>query len=123
MLASLGGDPVRTSPVPVWPIHGEQERSLLLRVLDSGIWSYDGPMEAEFSAKFAEFCHASYAFCVPNGTQSLELALRALEVGPGDEVILPALTWTAPAWAVVQAGGVTVFLDIREEEWWRCSQP
>ena len=121
MLALLGGDPVRTSPVPVWPIHGEQERSLLLRVLDSGIWSYDGPMEAEFSAKFAEFCHASYAFCVPNGTQSLELALRALEVGPGDEVILPALTWTAPAWAVVQAGAIPVFIDIREEDW--CLDP
>lgn len=120
-LAIKGGSPVRTEPFTRWPYHDDRERELLLEVLESGVWSFGGPKEAEFSERFAEFCGASRALCVANGSVSLEIALRALGVGPGDEVIVPALTWTATAWAVVQVGAAPVFADIREEDW--CIDP
>ena len=121
VLAISGGAPVRSEPFTAWPVHDERERELLLKVLESGVWSFGGPVEAEFSERFAEFSGAKYALCVANGSVSLEIALRALGVGPGDEVIVPALTWTATAWAAVQVGATPVFADISEEDW--CIDP
>jgi L-glutamine:2-deoxy-scyllo-inosose/3-amino-2,3-dideoxy-scyllo-inosose aminotransferase len=120
-LALLGGSPLRRDPFPSWPVHGPRERELLLAVLESGNWSYDGPMETEFIGRFARLCGTAYGFGLPNGTLSLEIALRALGVGPGDEVILSALSFGSPAWAVVQVGAVPVFADIRESDW--CLDP
>jgi L-glutamine:2-deoxy-scyllo-inosose/3-amino-2,3-dideoxy-scyllo-inosose aminotransferase len=120
-LALKGGAPVRTKPFTAWPIHGTAEQEHLLEVLNSGVWSFNGPKELEFARRFASFCGAKEAFCVSNGTVSLEIALRSLRVGPGDEVIVPALTWLATAWAVVQVGAIPIFADVREEDW--CLDP
>jgi L-glutamine:2-deoxy-scyllo-inosose/3-amino-2,3-dideoxy-scyllo-inosose aminotransferase len=120
-LALKGGTPIRNKPFTSWPIIGDEERKLLLEVFDSGVWSFGGPREAEFAKKFAEFTGAKEALCVANGSVSLEIALRALGVGPGDEVIVPALTWHATAWAVVQVGATPVFADISEKDW--CIDP
>ncbi len=120
-LAVKGGTPVRTKPFISWPIIGDEERKLLLEVFDSGVWAFSGPREAEFAQKFAAFCGAKEALCVANGSISLELALRALGVGPGDEVIVPGLTWLATAWAAVQVGAAPIFADIREVDW--CLDP
>ena len=120
-LAIKGGSPVRTEPFTDWPAHDGRERELLLEVLESGVWSFGGPREHEFAERFAQFCSASRVLCVANGSVTLEIALRALGVGPGDEVIVPALTWTATAWAAVQVGAVPVFADIREADW--CIDP
>lgn len=120
-LAAKGGAPIRTKPFISWPIVGDEERKLLLAVYDSGVWAFGGPREAEFAKKFAEFCGAKEALCVTNGSISLELALRALGIGPGDEVIVPGLTWLATAWAAVQVGATPVFADIREVDW--CIDP
>ena len=120
-LAAKGGTPIRTKPFISWPIVGDEERKLLLEVYDSGVWAFGGPREAEFSKKFAEFAGAKEALCVANGSISLEIALRALGVGPGDEVIVPGLTWLATAWAAVQVGATPVFADIREVDW--CIDP
>src|SRR5574340_1182635 len=92
-LALKGGSPVRTKPFTRWPIFEAQERELILDVLQSGVWSFNGPKEAEFSKRFAAFCGAAEALCVANGSVTLEIALRALNIGPGDEVIVPAVTW------------------------------
>jgi L-glutamine:2-deoxy-scyllo-inosose/3-amino-2,3-dideoxy-scyllo-inosose aminotransferase len=120
-LAVKGGTPLRTKPYPRWPIFDETESSGLLEVLGSGKWSFGGPKEDEFSQKFAAYCGAQHALCVANGSVSLEIALRALGIGPGDEVIVPALTWVATAWAVVQVGATPVFADVRAEDW--CIDP
>jgi L-glutamine:2-deoxy-scyllo-inosose/3-amino-2,3-dideoxy-scyllo-inosose aminotransferase len=120
-LALKGGTPIRTKPFTSWPIIGDEERKLLLEVFDSGVWSFGGPKEAEFAKKFAAFTGAKEALCVANGSISLEIALRAVGVGPGDEVIVPALTWHATAWAVVQVGATPVFADISEKDW--CIDP
>ncbi|MDB6122128.1 MAG: btrR [Pedosphaera sp.] len=120
-LALKGGTPIRTKPFTSWPIIGDEERKLLLEVFDSGVWSFGGPKEAEFAKNFAAFTGAKEALCVANGSVSLEIALRALGVGPGDEVIVPALTWHATAWAIVQVGATPVFADISDKDW--CIDP
>ena len=76
-----------------------------------------GPFVAEFEEKFAEFCGASYAVGVNNGTNAIHLALRALNVGTGDEVIIPANTFIATAWAVSYVGAKPVFVDCLPNTW------
>lgn len=120
-LALKGGSPVRTRPFSPWPKPEEDERKLLLEAYDSGHWGFNGPKEQDFAHRFAEFNGAKFGLCVANGTVSLEIALRALRIGPGDEVIVPALTWLATAWAVVQVGAKPVFADVRPEDW--CLDP
>lgn len=116
-LALLGGQAVITKPFQDWPISDQREISRLNKVVERGIWSANGPEEKKFDRDFAEFCGAKTAQCVSNGSVALELALRALGVGPGDEVVVPALTWTATAWAVVQIGARPVFADVNPEDW------
>ncbi len=70
-----------------------------------------GPAVMEFEEAYARFCQVSHCVGVANGTDALELALRALGVGLGDEVILPANTFIASAMAVVRAGAVPVLVD------------
>lgn len=116
-LAINGGTPVRTKDYPAWPIADETESASLQRVLSSGNWSSKGPEESRFERRFAQYCGVESVACVSNGTVALELALRALNVGPGDEVLVPAMTWTATAWAVVQVGARPVFVDIDPVDW------
>lgn len=71
-----------------------------------------GPVVEAFEREFAAFCGAAHAVGVANGTDALVLALRACGVGPGDEVIAPALTFTATAEAIVLAGARPVFVDV-----------
>lgn len=120
-LAIKGGTPVRQTPFHGWPVHGEEERRAVLEVLESGRWSFNGPKEEAFSRAFASFCGAKEAFCIANGSVTLDIALHALGVGPGDEVIIPALTWMATALAVINVGAKPVFADVRAEDW--CLDP
>ncbi|HEU5330812.1 MAG TPA: DegT/DnrJ/EryC1/StrS family aminotransferase [Thermomicrobiales bacterium] len=115
-LAVDGGTPVRTKPFPKWPVAGEREEQLLLEVLHSGDWGeITGNKVATFADKFAAFQGAQYGTCVPNGTMALEMALRALGVGPGDEVITTPYTFIATASAALGLGAKPVFVDIRPD--------
>jgi dTDP-4-amino-4,6-dideoxygalactose transaminase len=67
--------------------------------------------------EFAAYCGAKYAVGVDSGLSALELSLRALGIGPGDEVIVPAHTFTATAAAVTLAGAIPVFVDVDPETW------
>jgi dTDP-4-amino-4,6-dideoxygalactose transaminase len=111
-LAINGGTPVRTTPFLRWPLTDERDQERLLTVLKSGQWSSDGPMEREFEQRFARRHDADVGTSVSNGTISLLLCLRALDIKPGDEVIVPALTWIATATSVLEANGVPVFADV-----------
>src|SRR5947208_12347651 len=71
-----------------------------------------GPATTEFEAKFADYCEAGHCVSLNSGTSALHLALRCLDVGPGDEVITPAMTFIATAWAISYAGAKPVFVDI-----------
>lgn len=120
-LAINGGVPVRQQSFPQWPVYGNKEKQLLDEVLKSRIWGFPGienfvgPKVKELEEKFANFNGSSYAICCTNGTVSLEIALKTMEIGPGDEVIVPALTWVATAQAVLLVNAVPVFVDINPE--------
>ncbi|MFI5716194.1 DegT/DnrJ/EryC1/StrS family aminotransferase [Nocardia sp. NPDC051750] len=119
-LALNGGTPVRATPYR-WPRYDDSERRAVLEVVDSGHWSFDGPREAELAQALSAYLGIECAIPVASGTAALDIALAALDLRPGDEVILPALTWTAPARAVVVNGGVPVFADIDPRTW--CLDP
>jgi len=119
-LAINGGKPLRDAkakPWPKWPLWDEKEEKGLLEVLKSGVWSYNGPKESEFNKAFAKFIGTEYALSVANGTVSLQLALEACDIGWGDEVIVPGLTWQATAAAALDVNAVPVLVDVNEENW------
>lgn len=76
-----------------------------------------GPFVEEFEKSFAAFCHTAYAMGVSNGTTALHLAMLALGIGQGDEVIIPANTFIATAWGVSHAGATPVFVDCNADTW------
>ncbi len=112
-LALVGGDPIRVRAYPRWPQAGARERELLDVVLDSGDWdSRHGQFVRRFETEFAAYQGARYAVCVSSGEAALRVALEALDIERGSEVILPAYTFVASATAILQAGLVPVFADI-----------
>ncbi|MGH9363421.1 MAG: DegT/DnrJ/EryC1/StrS family aminotransferase, partial [Thermoanaerobaculia bacterium] len=90
---------------------GEEEAAAAARVVLEGRIS-QGPAVAEFEARAAARCGAGFAVSVSSGTAALHLAFLALELAPGDEVVVPALTFVATANAVLLAGGTPVAADI-----------
>jgi dTDP-4-amino-4,6-dideoxygalactose transaminase len=71
-----------------------------------------GPATSEFEAKFADYCGVEHCVSLNSGTSALHLALRCLDVGPGDEVITVSMTFIATAWAISYVGATPVFVDI-----------
>jgi dTDP-4-amino-4,6-dideoxygalactose transaminase len=110
-LAILGGEPVRKKPFSKWPKFSEKEIDALKRVVKSGIWVW-GEMKKEFESKFATYQNAKYGVSVTSGTTALEVALRAVGINSGDEVIMPAYTFMATAAAAIQVNALPVFVDI-----------
>src|SRR5262249_10477215 len=74
-----------------------------------------GPRVVEFEQAFARHCHAAEGVAVNSGTAALHCAMRALGIGPGDEVIVPAITFAASANAAVYEGGTPVFADVETD--------
>src|SRR6476660_3061563 len=93
------------------PSLGEEEWQALREPIESG-WLTQGPKVAAFEQAFAQRHEVKHAIAVTSATTGLHLALAALEVGPGDEVIVPAFTWVATANAVLYCGGTPVFADV-----------
>lgn len=98
--------------IPSWPQAGEHESELLRMVLESQHWGGFHPFIAEFEQSFARYHHSSYGVSAFNGTVALELALTVLGIGPGDEVIVPAISFISSATAVSRVGATPVFVDI-----------
>jgi len=98
---------------PTWPQFSEDEIAAASEVLRSGKVNYwTGEQVKLFETEFANYLGAEYAVAVANGTLALELALHALEIQPGDEVIVPSCTFIATASAVVARGATPVVADI-----------
>lgn len=112
-LALVGGTPVRTKPFPAWPQFDEREVEAVASVVRSGQWGrLAGTEVAQLEKEFAAAHDAKYALGVTNGTTALEVALLALGIGPGDEVIVPAYTFVASATCVLTVNAIPVFADI-----------
>ncbi|WP_458687622.1 DegT/DnrJ/EryC1/StrS family aminotransferase [Nocardia tengchongensis] len=120
MLALHGGTPVRAHRTwPRWPQFDNRTAAELLAALHSQRWSvtWYSPRggksrERLFAEAFARYNGAAYGVSVDHGSSALVIALEALGIGPGDEVIVPAMTWVAPATAVLRVGAIPVLADV-----------
>ncbi|MDE6793416.1 MAG: DegT/DnrJ/EryC1/StrS family aminotransferase [Muribaculaceae bacterium] len=92
------------------PDMGEEEIQQVAEALRSG-WITTGPKTKEFERQIAHYCHTDTAVCLNSATAAMELALRVLGIGKGDEVIVPAYTYTATASAVCHVGAFPVMVD------------
>ena len=99
------------------PIIGELERQSLLECIDAGWVSSEGPIVERFESAFSQRVNRQYGVAVSNGTAALEIAVSALGVGPGDEVIMPTFTIISCAAAVVRAGATPVLVDSEPATW------
>lgn len=124
MLAIHGGDPVKNiaeRPWPSWPVWDDSEMRYLREVMESGVWSYNGPKEQECIRAWKAYTGSHHAFLVANGTISIQLALEACGIGYGDEVIVPGLTWQATAAAVLDVNAIPILVDVEPDTW--CMDP
>jgi len=112
-LALEGGTPVRREPFAPWPHFAPDEIEAVAAVLRSGKVNYwTGEQSQEFEREFARYIGVRHAVALANGSVALELALYALGLGPGDEVVVPCKTFIASASCVVRVGATPVVADI-----------
>jgi len=114
-LAIDGGTPVRTTILPYGRQSVDEEDIAAVTEVLRSDWLTTGPKVAEFEKAFAAFTGAKEAVAVNNGTAALHTAMYALNIQPGDEVIVPTMTFAATANAVVFQGGKPVFCDCDPE--------
>lgn len=113
--AILGGSPVRTKAWPKWPVwNPETDEKLVLEVLRSGKWSRAATV-TEFEKKWAAVIGTKRALATVNGTSAMIASLTQLNIGGGDEVIIPAYTFIATLTAVLATGAIPIFADIDPE--------
>src|SRR5437868_13728060 len=110
--------PEQDSSLPFLP-YGRQEIAdadikAVVEALCSG-WLTTGPRVAEFEKAFAGWCGAREGVAVNSGTAALHAAMRAINLKPGEEVIVPAITFAASANAAIYEGGVPVFADVEPD--------
>ena len=104
--------------IPIYqPFLGGNEKKYVLECLDSSWISSKGKFVSLFEEKFARYIGSKYATSVSNGTVGLHLSLVALGIGPGDEVIVPTLTYIASVNSITYTGATPVFVDSLESTW------
>ena len=124
-LAIRGGKPIRSKPFPPHPIIGEEEKQAVLKVLASGRLStflaapgeyfLGGENIREFERRFAEYHGIRYAVAFNSATAALHAAIVAVGVKPGEEVIVPAMTFTSTATCALMHNAIPVFADVDGE--------
>lgn len=103
------------------PDVGDLEALYVNQAVRSGWLSSIGPFVSRFEQEFAQLTGTKFGVSTSNGTDAIFVALKALNIGPGDEVIVPALTFVAVASAVVRSGASPVFVDVHPDYW--CIDP
>ena len=104
--------------IPIYqPTISGNEKKNVLECLDSTWISSKGRFISEFESRFAQYTGARHATAVSNGTVALHLALVALGIGPGDEVIVPTLTYIASVNAIAYCGATPIFVDSLPDSW------
>jgi dTDP-4-amino-4,6-dideoxygalactose transaminase len=123
-LAINGGVPVRSTSYPQWPETDAAYVDAVGEVVATGRWGgwpEPGPKADAFETAFAAYQGARHGVLMVNGTVTMEVALKALGIGWGDEVIVPALTFAATAYAPMAAGALPVIVDVEPRTW--CIDP
>src|SRR5690349_5058091 len=93
------------------PLLSGNEERYLLECIRTGWISSEGPFISEFENRFSEYIGQKYGVAVSNGSAALDIAIKALNIGKGDEVIMPGFTIISPAQSVVTAGATPVLVD------------
>ena len=99
------------------PVIGEREKELVMECLNTGWISSEGPFVSQFEEAFSRRVGRKHGVACSNGTAALDLAVAALRLGPGDEVILPTFTIISCAAAIVRAGATPVVVDADPDTW------
>ena len=99
------------------PLIKEREKELVMQCLDSGWISSEGPFVSEFEDKFSKKVNRKFGIACSSGTAALDIAMAALNIGPGDEVIIPAFTIISCASAVYKTGAKIVLVDCDQYSW------
>lgn len=121
-LAINGGPPAKRKPFPDWPVYDEREIAAVTGVVESRQWwRIAGTQVSLFEQEFAAYQGARHALAVTNGTQAIEIALGALGIGYGDEVLVPAFTFISTATAVLNANAVPILVDVDPDSY--CMDP
>ena len=94
------------------PLLAGNEKKYLAECIETGWISSEGPFVEKFETSFASLVDREHAIAVSNGSAALDAAVVALEIGPGDEVILPSFTIISCAAAIVRAGAVPVVVEL-----------
>ncbi|HOI36232.1 MAG: DegT/DnrJ/EryC1/StrS family aminotransferase [Sedimentisphaerales bacterium] len=116
-LAIDGGPKAVTNMLTPWPRFDENAIKAVEQVLRSGKVNYwTGPKGMEFEKKFAAWQGSRFAISTSSGTSALHVALSALGIGPGDEVIVPSYTFIASSFSIVQAGAIPRFADVNLDD-------
>lgn len=116
-LAIDGGQKAVTNSLKSWPNFDENAIKSVEEVLRSGKVNYwTGKKGMEFEKRFAEWQGSKYAISVATGTAALHVAMTALGIGPGDEVIVPSYTFIASSFSVVQCGAIPRFADVNIDD-------
>lgn len=104
--------------VPVnTPFLSGNEKKYITECIDTGWISSEGEFVKQFEAKFASYNGRQFGISVANGSAALDIAVQALQIGKGDEVIMPTFTIISPALSVVRAGAIPVLIDSDPETW------
>ena len=116
-LAIDGGPKAVTNQLISWPRFDDKAIQAVEQVLRSGKVNYwTGPNGMEFEKKFAQWQGSKFGISVATGTAALHVAMSALGIGPGDEVIVPSYTFIASSFSIVQAGAIPRFADVNLED-------
>jgi len=106
----------------LWPVYGPEEEAALTRVLRSRVWcrvkeAWDEGETGVFERAFRQRARSRHFMAVANGTVAIELALQALRVRPGDEVLVPGATFHGSVTPILRQGAVPVFVDSHPDSW------
>lgn len=105
-------------PIPVnTPLLNGNELKYVTECIETGWISSEGPFIQKFEHHFSAYVNCNYGIAVSNGSAALDIAIRALEIGPGDEVIMPTFTIISPAQSVINEGATPVLVDSDPETW------
>lgn len=106
------------NPIPVnTPLLSGNELKYLTECIETGWISSEGPFIKDFETKFSKYVERKFGVAVSNGSAALDIAIQALQLGKGDEVIMPTFTIISPAQSVVRAGAIPVLVDSHSETW------
>lgn len=109
---------MNTKPIPVnTPLLNGNELKYLTECIETGWISSEGPFITKFEENFSKYIGCKYGVAVSNGSAALDIAVKALEIGEGDEVIMPTFTIISPAQSVITNGAIPVLVDSDPNTW------